>query len=456
VIPEEHVVAQVAEANPIPDPASPTPQERAEAERILRRLLDDADSTPPRRPVPRLGFLASVASVLVVVIVAAVVLRTGGSSTTGSTPHGGLQINLTAEPTPLTPRITASAMSREIALMRRRLASLGRGYTVRGSGPTGIVVTAPTSRHTERERIVRLVTQPAHLRFYDWEANVLTLNGKTVASQLLTQNRTALSVSQGGAGGAGAPGGGGVSLYDAVKLAARQPVRRGSSLFRFGPEYYVFGTTHAACAVVARALGTNRLPSAPCLLAGPVDLGSTAGLHQAVAEAAARFPSGRIPGRGEVVVVPQGTVVLQATQSDAAAPVPSASPAARFFVLRDNAALAGNDITHPRAGTDQAGQPDVTFGFTAKGQSAFQIVTGQITHRGANVSIGGISLNQHFAVALDHQIVTVPQIDFHQYPDGIVGGGGADVTGGLTRQSAKDLATELRSGPLPLNVRVVP
>jgi preprotein translocase subunit SecD len=83
-------------------------------------------------------------------------------------------------------------------------------------------------------------------------------------------------------------------------------------------------------------------------------------------------------------------------------------------------------------------------------------VTGQIAHRGANVSLGGSSLDQHFAVALDNRLVTVPQINFRQYPDGIIGGGGADVTGGFTPQTARDLATELRYGALPLSVRVVP
>ena len=59
-------------------------------------------------------------------------------------------------------------------------------------------------------------------------------------------------------------------------------------------------------------------------------------------------------------------------------------------------------------------------------------------------------------MAVDNQLLTVPQIDFRQYPDGIIRGGGADITGAFTRQSARDLATELRYGALPLSVRVVP
>ena len=454
---EERVIAEIAEANPVPDAAPSSAQARAEAERVLRRVLADAGSAPPpRRSHPRLGILAPVLSLLVVVLVAAAILRTGGSSTSGERGTSGLSITLRAEPTPQTPRITEGAMSREIALMRRRLATLGHGFTVQQAGATGIVVTASNSHSGEQSRVLSLVTQPAQLRIYDWEPNVLTANGKTAAPQLQSQNRAAVSVSQGANRGAGAPGAGSMSLYDAVKLANRQPEERsGHDLSRVGPEYFVFGNGNAACGRVADALGTTHVPAVHCLLAGPVDPGSGAGPHQAVQEAAALFPSGRIPGRAEVVAVPQGTVVLQAEQVDAGAAVPISSPAAQFFVLRDHLALTGADITHPTASTDQAGEPAVTFSFTGPGQAAFERVTKAVSQRGAKVSVAGAEFNQHFAVALDDRLLTVPQIDFHQYPDGIIGAGGADVTGGLNPKSAKDLATELRYGALPLAVTVV-
>src|SRR5205085_9054474 len=66
----------------------------------------------------------------------------------------------------------------------------------------------------------------------------------------------------------------------------------------------------------------------------------------------------------------------------------------------------------------------------------------------------GQQLNQHFAVALDNKLIEVPQIDFKQYPDGIQGGG-ADITGGFTIQSAQDLATQLRLGALPINLKLI-
>jgi len=50
---------------------------------------------------------------------------------------------------------------------------------------------------------------------------------------------------------------------------------------------------------------------------------------------------------------------------------------------------------------------------------------------------------------------SMPQIEWHQYPDGIIAANGADITGGFTAQSARDLATELRYGALPLALRIV-
>jgi preprotein translocase subunit SecD len=125
-------------------------------------------------------------------------------------------------------------------------------------------------------------------------------------------------------------------------------------------------------------------------------------------------------------------------------------------VLRDNVALWNSDITNPREGTSQSGGPDVTFGFTAAGAKAFRLATAAIARRGQAVSRLGQTLDQHFAFALDNQLLTVPSIDFKVYPDGIVGTGTtADIVGGFTAQSAKDIATELRYGPLPLQLRAL-
>jgi SecD/SecF fusion protein len=449
---DERVIAQIAETNPVSGSSAPTPQERAEAERILRRVLDDAPARRRRRPGrPRVGVLVPVASVLVVLVVAGVLLRTGGSATTGgSPPSGGLRITFRAEPSPQVPRVTAGAISRTMTVMRRRLRTLGAGpgFTVARSGASEIVVTGPHVSAAGRARIERVVGQTAELYFYDWEANALTPNGKTVASQLLTQDPTAMTISEGRSSGPGTPGAGGLPLYQAVTLAAKQPSRPLSETeSREGPTYYLFGAPGSpACAAAAKAEGTLPVRGQHCLLNGPVSLLSDLYLG---------LPAGVTKADGKRVTVPQGTVVLQAATASASDQIAPDSPAAQFFVLKDDVALVGNDITNPRPRTDTTGQPDVQFGFDRNGQSLFEAVTRQVARRGAHVSVGGAILAQHFAVALDNQLITVPQIDFHTYPDGVTGGGGADITGSFTRQSAADVATELRLGALPLNLQVV-
>ena len=359
-----------------------------------------------------------------------------------------MSITLRAEPTPQVPRITAAAMSRELAIIRRRLRTVGHGFAVTQSGASGIVVAGPAVRAAERARIVRLVGQTAQLSFYDWEANALTPNGKTVASQLLTQDPTAMTISDGRASGPGTPGAGSLALYQAAKLAAKQPAQPLSETqSRKGPAYYLFGAPGSpACAAVAKANGTLPVRGQHCLLNGP---------EASLSDLYAGLPVGVTKADGELVTVPQGTVVLQAANPSASDQIEPSSPNAEFYVLKDDVAVPGNDITNPQPTTDSSGQPDVTFGFTRTGQSRFEAVTRQVARRGARVSVGGETLAQHFAVALDNQLITVPQIDYRQYPDGIAGGGGADVTGSFTPQSARDLATELRLGALPLAVRVV-
>ena len=67
----------------------------------------------------------------------------------------------------------------------------------------------------------------------------------------------------------------------------------------------------------------------------------------------------------------------------------------------------------------------------------------------------GQTLSQHFAVVLDNQLITVPFIDSKQYPNGINGDQGADITGPFSISSAQALANELRLGAPPLNLKLI-
>ncbi|MGH2883672.1 MAG: hypothetical protein ACRDPA_13405 [Solirubrobacteraceae bacterium] len=66
----------------------------------------------------------------------------------------------------------------------------------------------------------------------------------------------------------------------------------------------------------------------------------------------------------------------------------------------------------------------------------------------------GSRRNQHFAVALDGQLIAVPYIDYRTYPDGVTAYG-ADLSSGLRAPSARSLAAALRLGALPLNLKLM-
>ncbi len=361
--------------------------------------------------------------------------------------RGGVELVYQGLPTPQTPHVTQDALARAVDIMRSRVDQLGVSEPeIQTTGNSLITVGLPDVQDTARAE--KLVGSTARLEFYDWEANVLTPNGQTVASQLLAQDQNATTLSQGpGGAGPGLPGAGGLPLYQAVKLASQQPAKVSTDNARSGNEYYMFGAPgSAACTVAAKAYGVTVSAGQHCYLSGP---------DTDRADLLSGLPSGVSAAEGQQLVVPPGTVVLQAADVSSAHPTAFASPNAQFFVLKDHVSLFGNDITNPQQSTDQSGSPDVTFSFTSHGKSAFENVTSTIAHRGQSVSGLGSKLVQHFAVALDNKLITVPSIDYGLYPDGINGDNGADITGGFTVGGAQDLATQLRLGALPIKLKLI-
>jgi SecD/SecF fusion protein len=381
-------------------------------------------------------------------IAASVVAIASMKTVLGLDLKGGVQLVYQGEPTPQTPVVTQAALARAVDIMRSRVDQLGVAEPeIQTTGGNEISVGLPNVKDTARAE--KLVGSTAQLAFYDWEANALTPNGKTVASQLQTQDPTAVLISRGsGSLTPGDPGAGSTSLYNAVTLASKQtPAPLTPQLSHTGPIYYLFGAPgSAACATAARDAGTTPVLGNHCLLSGP---------DNNTQDLITGLPNGVSESQGQLLSVPQGWVVLQASDFSAAHPTAFNSPSAQFYVLKDNVALLGSDITNPQQSTDQGGNPDVTFGFSSRGKTEFQNVTAAIAHRGDLVSGLGQTLNQHFAVALDNKLITVPSIDFKTYPEGIPGDNGADITGGFTAQSAQDLATQLRLGALPINLKLI-
>ena len=139
---------------------------------------------------------------------------------------GGVQLIYEGEPTPQTPHVTQAALQRAVDIMNQRVNQLGVSEPqISTSGSNDITVQLPAVQNTKRAE--QLVGTTARLEFYDWEANALTPTGQTVASQLATQDPSAISISQGSgtAAAPGSPGAGSMSLYQAVQLAAKQPLQ---------------------------------------------------------------------------------------------------------------------------------------------------------------------------------------------------------------------------------------
>lgn len=413
-------------------------------DRVERQLVDRVQGSPEpsHRWSSVFGALPPIGAVVIVLAVVAVFISVGhragdGSSVGSSRSSIVFQASADSPHSSLGPAIDSSVVA-----LRHRLRSVFPGLRVARSGQQ-IVVTGASEKM--RSRVLQLAV-PGRLRFYDWEANALTPNGKPVAGQLTAQEPDALTISQGSGRLPGLPRDGAVPLYKAVKLASKQPVVQPAQahLSRLGASYYLFGAPgSAACATAAHSNGTSPIQGEHCLLAGP---------DTTPQSLKAGLPAGVTTSDGKRLAVPQGTIVLQAASASASNQITASDPRAQFYVLRDNVSLTGADITNPRQSTDESGRPDVTFGLNSTGAQAFQHVTATIAHRGVTASSPPQVLNQHFAIVLDTRLIAVPSIDFKTYPDGITGGGGADIAGVFTSHSAQDLAAILRSGPLAANV----
>ncbi len=393
-------------------------------------------------------------------IAASAVILTQFKTVLGLDLKGGVELVYQAQRTPQSP-VNQTSLNRAVDIMRQRVDQLGVSEPeIQTSGGNQISVGLPDVRDTARAE--QEVGTTARLEFYDWEANVLLPDGRTAASELPAQTPTGAGAAVALSQGSGSPGLGSMPLYQAVQLASKQrPVSSSSGvqLARNGPLYYMFGKSGStACTIAGKYYGYTPVPGEHCLLSGP---------DATLQDLYTGLPPGVSKSQGQVLTVPQGTVVLQAVPAKFSNIPKASDPSTQFFVLKDNVSLFGDDITNPQQSTDPSGSPDVQFGFTSKGKKEFQNVTAAIALRGSKLlapppnaqipppanSHGRYIL--HFAVALDQQLVTVPSIDFNSYPFGIPGDTGADITGGFTTQTAQDLANQLRLGALPINLKLI-
>lgn len=329
-------------------------------------------------------------------------------------------------------KVDAATIADAINIIRQRVDEYGvSNAVITSAGNNEIDVSLAGVKNTQQAE--EEVGTTAQLYFYDWEANVIGPNGKPAGAN-------DPSVTGDGTGG-GSPGASTYALteYNAILRAAKQaaiPVSATKYKLEAAPEgtyYYVDDATKTVLTPVGEQAATPALAEEY--------------LKQDLSESKTKVPAG-----ARIVFVKPGTVVRQATTPNDA-PDPTYN---FYYVLRDEPAIAGKDVTNPIETTDpSSNQPVVSFGFKGAAKNIFTTVTAELAHRGSSNSLPGNDNFQHFAVTLDTRIITVPYIDFTQNPNGIDTTNGSEISGSFTISSAQQLANLLSSGALPITLHVI-
>src|SRR3954467_9619622 len=326
--------------------------------------------------------------------------------------QGGVQLVYQGKPTPPKKSVDAESLQRSLDIMRERVDAFGVSEPeLARTGADQIEVNLPGVK--DAERAAQQVGSTAQLYFYDWEKNVLDENCKTDDTQINGGQQPI------------------TGLYNAVKQASKCPAQNdGNNKAAAASRFYAFDK-------VSKKPFNNGLPDDS---------------RQAALEGLSPAQN----KRAEVLEVKPGILVLCDEK-----PKPSAPNPHSWWVIRDDPGLSGTDIKNPEQNFDQqaGNQPIVTFDFTGKGRKAFQQITARVAQRGsahANPLQQDPTQNsQHFAIALDNELVSIPYINYRENPDGIDGSSGAQISGGFTITSAQDLAKILKTGALPIRLELI-
>jgi preprotein translocase subunit SecD len=117
--------------------------------------------------------------------------------------------------------------------------------------------------------------------------------------------------------------------------------------------------------------------------------------------------------------------------------LPMADNPAQMVALHRQTIISGDMLDNASQAYDQNNQPDVTIQFNSEGGRRFARVTQQ-------------NVGKPFAIIVDNQVISSPRID-----EPILGGSASISGGGFTVESANNLAIALRSGKLPVALKVI-
>jgi SecD/SecF fusion protein len=352
--------------------------------------------------------------------------------------QGGLEVVLQAQP-PLGHKLTSADLDRAVTIMRNRVDKLGvASPEIRKQGSDQIVIQLAGVKNPEQAAAI--IGSTAELALYDLEPSLVppsvSLSGGTpVATQNLYQ------------------------LLSRVSAAAKNSKPSGYVLFKPVKVKTTTGTgkskktkTTIVWVKVAGPIPTlHRDPST-----------GNAGLLDAT--------RGKIPKGDKVLPVPKATVVITCSaKTTVVCPGdPNGLPPAGktdYYLFKNGAYPGDQNGPYPQlpgkelkiSGTRQdfdpsTGAPVVLMQFTNAGNKEFYKVTRNEGLRGQIRKSP-----QHFAIVLDNEIRSWPQIDYTDpsVKNGInPAGTGAQITGIGTLKEAQNLALVLQTGALP--VKFVP
>src|SRR5438876_1712377 len=326
--------------------------------------------------------------------------------------QGGLEVVLEAKPTK-GQKLDSSALDRSVSIMRQRVDKLGVAEPeIRKQGSNQIVIELAGVH--DPAKAASIIGKTAQLELYDLETSV---TGPSLTPSGNPQETT--------------------SLYGL--LSASQSLAKSGQ-----PEgYYAFGK--------------NKVKSV-----GPANTRAAA-LRQAK-QASLKPPF-------TVLALPHDTVVVTCDSTEVVCPgnlpqqgnaIPPPAKGSYYYLFIHNPdlkkvddvkgvpELTGSDLK--LSGTRQdfdptTNEPVVLMQFTGSGSHKFQQVTSEEYNRGHNRN----GIPQHFAIVLDREIRSFPQID--PTKSDLAGGisGNAEISGIGSIGEAKDLALVLQTGALPVN-----
>jgi SecD/SecF fusion protein len=370
----------------------------------------------------RRNYLLLVGLILAALIGVALIAIPGSpahrSPTLGLDLQGGLEVVLEAVP-PKGHELTQADLDRSVSIMRNRIDKLGVSEPeIRKQGSNQIVIQL-AGVHDPR-RAAELIGKTAQLEFYDLEGD---LTGPSIGADLFPRATQ--------------------SLYDLL-AGQQQKAKNGTPA-----AFYVFNPK-------------KRLVSG----GGPFDTREQAEKRRDELVAAAKKGGGGGAGY-TILAAPEGTIVITCGGPNGAAAIcpggpGGTDPTVRSYYLfrhqpndakRPVPEMTGADLKLSGTRQDfdpQTGQPVVLMQFTGKGSSKFQDITRTLYQRG-----GIRQTPQHFAIVLDGDIASFPQIDYTDstLSNGI--SGNAQITGLDSIGEAKDLALVLQTGALPVEFKQV-